>query len=181
MLARSGRILALNSKLERLMPDVAANRQQRLKLADAAADTRLCEATARLAQAGKGGGGCSIPVPAADRRPPIIIRVISVHSAPCELPADISAILIAIPVVARKGPGADVLQALFSLTPAEARVAHAVAQRQTIGAVAARLGLSRETVRSQMKAALAKCGASRNIDLAVMLASAVLMGDPGTG
>jgi hypothetical protein len=32
-----------------------------------------------------------------------------------------------------------------------------------------------------VKAALAKCGTSRNIDLAVMLAGAMLLGDPGAG
>jgi DNA-binding CsgD family transcriptional regulator len=181
VLARSGRVLALNSKIERLMPEMASCRQKRLKLADAAADDRLCKATAQLAQAHNAEGVRSIPVPAAEGRPPIIMRIISAHTTRFELPADISAILIAIPVVARKAPGADLLQALFSLTPAEARVAHAVAQRQTTGAIAARLGLSPETVRSQVKAALAKCGASRKIDLAVMLAGAVLLGDPGAG
>jgi DNA-binding CsgD family transcriptional regulator len=61
---------------------------------------------------------------------------------------------------------------LFNLTPAEARVARAVAARDTIDSVAAALNLSRETVRSQLKAALAKIGVVRQIDLAVMLAGA---------
>lgn len=181
VLARAGRLLALNSRLERLMPEIASSHRKRLKLADTMADSLLMEATAQLGPTGRPGGVRSIPIPAAEGRPPVIMRVIPVHGAPCELPADIFAILIAIPVVARKGPGPDVLQALFNLTPAEARVAHAVAQRQTTGAIAARLGLSPETVRSQVKSALAKCGASRNIDLAVMLAGAVVLGDPGAG
>ena len=67
---------------------------------------------------------------------------------------------------------AEVLQGLFNLTPAEARVARAVAARETIDSVAASLNLSRETVRSQLKAALAKIGVVRQIDLAVMLAGA---------
>jgi DNA-binding CsgD family transcriptional regulator len=163
------------------MPDIASSRQDRLQLADVAADVRLSEAAAQLAQARNSGGIRTIPVPAANGQPPIIMRLIPVHDARCELPADISAILIASAVVAKKAPGADLLQALFGLTRGEARVAHAVAQRQTTGAIAAGLGLSQETVRSQMKAALAKCGAARNIDLAAMLAGAVLPGDPDAG
>lgn len=181
ILARSGRPLAFNSRLEQLMPEIASSHRKRLKLADAAADGLLIESMAQLARTGNAGGIRAIPVPAAEGRPPVIVRIISAHAAPRELPADIGAILIAIPVVARKGPGADLLQALFNLTPAEARVAQAIAQRQTTGAIAADLGLSPETVRSQMKAALAKCGAARNIDLAAMLAGAVLLGDPGAG
>jgi DNA-binding CsgD family transcriptional regulator len=178
VLAASGRPLALSSRLERLLPGIASCRQNRLQFADAAADRRLCEAAAQLAHSRGSERTRSIPVPAANGQPPIILHLISAHAAQRDLPADVSAILIAIPIVARKAPGADLLQALFNLTPAEARVAHAVAQRQTAGAIAASLGLSPETVRSQVKAALAKCGAARNIDLAVMLAGAALPGDP---
>jgi DNA-binding CsgD family transcriptional regulator len=60
------------------------------------------------------------------------------------------------------------------MTPAEARVAHAVAQCQTIGAIADSFGLSQETVRSQLKSALAKTGVARKLDLATVLAGACL-------
>jgi DNA-binding CsgD family transcriptional regulator len=82
--------------------------------------------------------------------------------------------VIAAQVAPRDIPSDAVLQGLFNMTPAEARVTRAVAQRCTIAETARRLELSQETVRSQLKAALAKTGLSRKLDLAVMLTSACL-------
>jgi hypothetical protein len=53
-------------------------------------------------------------------------------------------------------PDSVVLQGLFNLTPAEARVARGVAQRLTVDRIAGGLGRSQETVRTQLKAVLAK-------------------------
>jgi DNA-binding CsgD family transcriptional regulator len=84
--------------------------------------------------------------------------------------------MIVTPVLQKTVPTADLLQGLYDLTPAEARVARAVAERRTIDGIAESFGLSRETVRTQIKAVLAKTGVSRNIDLATLLSGA---GFPG--
>jgi DNA-binding CsgD family transcriptional regulator len=149
-------------------------RRNRLQLANAAADALFVDAVAQLANERDSEMGCSIPIPIANGRPPMIVRLISVHGAARDLISGAAAILVVIPIVAKDVPAAEILQGLFNLTPAEARIAHAVAARETIDSVAAALNLSRETVRSQLKAALAKIGVVRQIDLAVMLAGAGL-------
>jgi DNA-binding CsgD family transcriptional regulator len=174
LLGRIGRLLAANSSFERLMPDVVSERRNRLQLANASAEALFVDAVARLANERDSESIQSIPVPAADGRPPMIMRLIPIHGVTRELVSGAAAILVAIPIVAREVPAAEILQGLFNLTSAEARVAHAIAARGTIDGVAAALNLSRETVRSQLKAALAKTGVARNIDLAVMLAGAGL-------
>ena len=58
---------------------------------------------------------------------------------------------------------------MFGLSPAEARVASGIAGRQTLEAIARDFGISRETVRSQLKTVFAKTGAKRQLDLAVLL------------
>jgi DNA-binding CsgD family transcriptional regulator len=55
------------------------------------------------------------------------------------------------------------------LTPAEARVAARVAQGNSVRQIAAILGVSRNTVKTQLKAAFAKTGASRQTQLLKLL------------
>ena len=53
-------------------------------------------------------------------------------------------------------PSLERLGAMFGLTPAEGKVSHALVQHGNAKAIAACLGLSAETVRSQLKAIYAK-------------------------
>jgi DNA-binding CsgD family transcriptional regulator len=102
------------------------------------------------------------------------MHVMAVRGAARDRLPGVHAILVLAPVTAKDVPSVAVLQGLFEMTPAEARVAHAVAQCRTVGAIADSFGLSPETVRSQLKSALAKTGVARKLDLAVVLAGACL-------
>ena len=73
-------------------------------------------------------------------------------------------------------PGATVLQGLFDLTPAEAKVAKAIAHGDTSAAIAAASGASLATIRNQVAAVLAKTGLSRQADLVGLLAGKALGG-----
>jgi DNA-binding CsgD family transcriptional regulator len=75
-------------------------------------------------------------------------------------------------------PTAEVLQGLFDLTPAEARVARGIGQAETIDTLAEATGVNRETVRSQLKAVLAKTGTRRQAELGLMLTGARPLPDP---
>ena len=80
-----------------------------------------------------------------------------------------AAILVVTPVVPAEVPAAEVLQGLFDLTPAEARVARGIAANETVEAIAKAFGLSEGTVRNQLKAVFAKTGTGRQTDLALLL------------
>jgi DNA-binding CsgD family transcriptional regulator len=58
---------------------------------------------------------------------------------------------------------------VFGWTPAESRVAHMVSQGATIQEVAERLKLSQHTARNQLKQAMRKAGARRQLELAAMI------------
>jgi DNA-binding CsgD family transcriptional regulator len=66
-------------------------------------------------------------------------------------------------------PGAEVLQGLFDLTAAEARIAHAIGEGGMIRDIAGRFGVSPETARNQLKAVLAKTGMKRQAELTSLL------------
>lgn len=65
----------------------------------------------------------------------------------------------------------DVLAHLFGMTPAEARLAVALAGGSSPKDYAARAGVSEQTVRTHLKRALAKSGARRQADLVRLIAA----------
>jgi DNA-binding CsgD family transcriptional regulator len=68
-------------------------------------------------------------------------------------------------------PDAALIQGLFDLTAAEARVASGVAEGLAIEQIAARHGVAVATIRTQVKAIFAKTGSNRQSQLAALLAS----------
>jgi DNA-binding CsgD family transcriptional regulator len=117
----------------------------------------------------------SIPIAACEDRPPYIVHVVPVRRAANDVFYNASAVLVVTPVVPAQVATAEVLQGLFDLTPAEARVARSIAELQTIESIAATLGVSRETVRTQLKAVLSKTGTGRQGDLAALLAGSRIL------
>ncbi len=67
------------------------------------------------------------------------------------------------------GLAPPVLQALYGLTAAEARLALGLAQGRGLDEMAAALGLSRHTVRTQLKQVFAKSGTRRQPELVRLL------------
>ena len=57
----------------------------------------------------------------------------------------------------------------FELTPAECRVAEAIANGVSLNAFARQNGLSVHTVRNQLKTVFAKTGVSRQLELALLI------------
>ncbi len=164
-----GGVLAANRLFEALMPSLFQDRAQRVTMTDAAADALLAEALASLSVAG-GGGVKSIPVAATSGHLPMVLHVIPVRGSARDFFTQASALLVVTPVDRAAVPTAEVLQGLFDLTPAEARVARGIGQAETIDMLAVATGVNRETVRSQLKAVLSKTGLSRQQELVSLLA-----------
>ena len=112
----------------------------------------------------------SIPIAAVGDRLPTVAHVIPVRRSANDFFAQANALLLFTPVDRAAVPTTEVLQGLFDLTPAEARVARAIGGAQSIDMLAAAQGVSRETVRSQLKVVLAKTGLSRQSELVSLLA-----------
>ena len=147
------------------MPEVVQDRRSRLALTNPAADALFAETVAQL----DARSISSIPVPAEEDRPPWIVHVLPVRGAAHDVFSSVQAIVILTPVVPRDVPTADVIQGLFDLTPAEARVAGALGNGQTVLEIGAAFGIAPETVRSHVKAVLGKTGLSRQAALVGLL------------
>lgn len=168
VLSAFGEVLASNKPLAALVPGTLRELHGRLHLTDANADRLVKNAIARL-RASAGAPFC-IPVRSGTGEPPAVVSLIPLSGFAEDALLGPVAVLVIDLVQPGPTPNAKILQDLFDLSPAEARVAQRIAGRETIDAIARRSGVSRETVRCQLKAVLAKTGTKRQLDLAVLLA-----------
>ena len=68
-------------------------------------------------------------------------------------------------------PPEELVQALFDLTPTEARLVNAVAGGNTLKEISLSENKAETTTRQQLKQAMAKLGVSRQLDIANLLNS----------
>jgi DNA-binding CsgD family transcriptional regulator len=181
VLGPGGQALVANKLFEGLMPCVARVRSTRITLADGVADALFADAIARMGSAGVPEAVRSIPIRARLGRPPTIVHLIPVRGTALDVLCGASSIIVLTPVLPQGAPNGEVLQGLFDLTPAEARVARGIGEGFSVDAIAEKFELSRETVRTQLKAVLAKTGLGRQIDLAALLARVGLSSGPAGG
>ena len=145
----------------------------RFALADPAADRLLAEALQTLAAVGLASTR-SIPVPATEAEPPAVAHVLPVKRSARDLFTAASAIVVITPLAQDRLPGLSVLEGLFDLTPAEARVARGITGCRTVEQIAAESGTSPQTVRSQLKSVMAKTGVNRQVELVRLLSGVAL-------
>jgi len=176
VLRAPARLFAANGLFDALIPSMFQDRAQRVTVADVAADALFAEALDALASAG-GRTVKSIPVAATAAHVPMVLHVIPVRGSARDIFTQAVALLVVTPVDRAVVPTAEVLQGLFDLTPAEARVARGIGQAETIDALADATGVNRETVRSQLKAVLSKTGLSRQQELVSLLAGKAFRGE----
>jgi len=173
VLRHGGRVLAANELFEALMPSLFQDRTQRVVVMERTADALLAIALADLDGA-YGAGIKSVPIGATAERVPMVMHLVPVRGAANDIFTQAAALLVVTPVDRAAVPTAEVLQGLFDLTPAEARVARGIGQTQTVDELARSNGVDRETVRSQLKAVLSKTGLSRQQQLVSLLAGKAL-------
>lgn len=183
VLRGSGKVFAANSLFESLMPSLLQDRRERLRLTDTAADALLEVALAHRSIVTGRVAVNSIPVAARENSPPMVLHLLPVCGTALDVFLQASSLLVVTPVDRAAVPTAKVLQALFDLTPAEARVARGIGEAQSVKALALSGGVSLETVRTQLKAVLSKTGLSRQQELTSLLAGTMLpvsKGPPST-
>jgi DNA-binding CsgD family transcriptional regulator len=170
VLRRGGRLHAANDLFQAFIPSVIADLDRRLSLTDAAADALFAEAMTRISVHGAAGGACSIPIAKRDDKPPLIVHLIPVRGAANDIFTNSAAIVVVTPVDRSVVPSAEVIEGLFDLSPAEARVARAIGEGVSVSAFASRQKLSRETVRTHLRSIFAKTGVARQAELAALIA-----------
>lgn len=168
--SRSGAPFLVNTEFESEQAIWTTRGGNRIALHDRRADGQLREA---LSAIDRTTAVRSLALVASGEAPPAVLHVVPIRRAAHDLFGHAAAILVLTKASAGSAPSTPLLQALFDLTPAEARIAAFIATGRTVDEIAREDAKSVETVRNQLKSVLAKAGCRRQADLARLLVQLV--------
>jgi DNA-binding CsgD family transcriptional regulator len=163
-----GKVLAANHLIEALTGYVHWRARDRVSLSDRAADQLLRDAVATIDLAG-GSGVRSFPVRDSGADAMMVAHVVPVRLSARDIFVRCAAVLVLTPVALPRAPPVELVQSLFDLTPAEARVARGLAAGKTVDNIAADGGISANTIRTQVRGVLEKTGCNRQVDIVALL------------
>jgi DNA-binding CsgD family transcriptional regulator len=167
VLNEQGKVLAASHLIEALTGYVHWRAQDRVALKDKAADQLLRDAIAAIDVAG--GAVRSFPVRDKRAEAMMVAHVIPIRLSAREIFVRCAAALVLTPVTLPQAPPVELVQSLFDLTPAEARVARSLAAGETVDGIAAAGGVAQSTVRSHLRNVLEKTGCHRQAEIVALL------------
>ena len=99
----------------------------------------------------------------------MVAHVIPLRRTARDLFVHCAGVLVISPVTLPKAPPVELVQSLFDLTAAEARVAPSLTMGQTVDEIASENGVSSHSVRTQVRGVLEKTGSRRQADVIALL------------
>ncbi|MES2151314.1 MAG: helix-turn-helix transcriptional regulator [Pseudomonadota bacterium] len=173
VLSDSGMVIEAND-LMASVPDLVQWRAQgRVRLSDDCADQLLRSALAQLERPAQEGVQ-SFALRGRDGRAELVAHLVPVRRSALDIFGCSCALMILTPVTGRKSPPVELLRSLFDLTVSEARVARGLANGDSLDEIAADAGVTRNTVRSQLRQVLEKIGCTRQAEVTALLSNLVL-------
>jgi DNA-binding CsgD family transcriptional regulator len=160
----AGRVLVANELAERLSDHLHWRAQDRFALKDSKADALLRGAMETLQSDGLESNR-SFPVRGPDAHVALIAHVVPIRRSARDLFSQSVGVLILMPAKTPQAPSVELVQSLFDLTAAEARVARSLTMGQTVDEIASEKGVSSHTVRTQVRGVLEKTGSRRQADV----------------
>lgn len=172
LLGPGGQVMSVNAAARRLLGSGIALAGGQLVASDRASNAALQALLQGMKSHRSSRAGQRIAI-ARDGAPPLLLHSIMVDrlSVECGEPAGL---LVLVDPQARREPTASVLQQVFNLTPAEARLALGLAEGLDLQEISELHGVSVGTLRVQLKAVFAKTNTKRQAQLVVLLARLVL-------
>jgi DNA-binding CsgD family transcriptional regulator len=168
VLSSSGRVMAANTRLQRMETVFLPVAHGGLAIADAEANQLFQKAVIGVNQTTT--TVCSIPVPAIGGEAAFVVHLLPLRRAAHDVFAGADTLVLATPIVPTKlVPSANLLNALFDLTPAEARLAVDLADGLTLADSAIRHAVTVKTARTYLERIFRKTGTSRQGQLVNMI------------
>ena len=166
VLNEQGRVLAANHLIEATTDLVSWRAHDRVALRDRSADALFRKAIASVDRAE--AGVRSFPVRGADETL-MVGHVVPVRLSARDIFFRSVAVFALTPVAAPQAPPVELVQSLFDLTAAEARVARNLAVGQSADDMASDGGVSINTVRTHIRRVLEKTGCGRQAEVVTLL------------
>jgi DNA-binding CsgD family transcriptional regulator len=126
------------------------------------------------------GFGRSIPVGGTKSEPPFVAHIVPLRGAGLDVFTGALSIVFITSVVPNSSPAPELLQALFDLTPAEARLASQLTTGKSIEQISLSSGLSPNTIRTHLKSVFSKTGVQRQAELVSLLGGTMNKKQNGT-
>jgi len=167
LLGRRGRVMDATSGFARYFGDLLSEGPGRLRIVDSTGDARLARELAMDIE----GAGASIAIRDHDQIGRAILHLVPAKLDARDLFSQIHCFAIMTDPTNKAIPGADLIAALFDLTPAEARVARGIASGRSITVLAREWKVSEETIKSQLKKVFAKTSTRRQGELAALISN----------
>jgi DNA-binding CsgD family transcriptional regulator len=166
----NGRLIDTNAAGERILRigDGLMIRNGHLCARRSFETTKLAYLIANAASESGPSAGCMLVARRSGRRP-YVVRVAPVSAGLAGYDLPMAMILVAAPDEIRVSE--PELAELYGLTPAESRVAVALAQGKRLADLVGEFGVHITTLRTQLSATLKKCGVRRQADLVSLVAS----------
>jgi DNA-binding CsgD family transcriptional regulator len=164
----TGKVLSANPLMEAMTGYVRWRAFDRVGLVDKGADQLLRDAIAQIDSEG-GSRVRSFPAHDVDAEATVVAHVIPIRLSARDIFLRCAAVLAIMPVAAPQAPPVELVQSLFDLTPAEARVARSLASGKTVEDIASDGGVSLNTVRTHVRGVLEKTGCDRQVEVVALL------------
>lgn len=168
VLDEKARVLAANHLIEDMTGHILWRAYDRFTLQDPIAQDLFRRNIETLDQE-NGGAVRSLVLRDVDNSAAMVAHVIPIRRSARDIFERCAAMLVLTPVTLPQAPAVELVQSLFDLTPAEARVARHLAEGQTVSEIASRDGISGNTVRTQVRAVLQKTGCRDPTEVVALL------------
>jgi DNA-binding CsgD family transcriptional regulator len=171
VLDAAGRVLAANPLIEALSGRLHWRGRDRISLADPAADALFQQALAALnvTTTGATGQGLSFALRGDEDRAAMVAHLVPIRGDARDIFVRCAGVLALTPVTLPHAAPIELVQSLFDLTPAEARVARRLGAGETVDEIAAACGVAAVTVRNQIRGVLRKTGCRRQAEVVALL------------
>ena len=164
-LRQRGRLRLANEGFQKLMPDMLYDGTHRLTFVTPAADRSLKTALSEQVSSR------SFPVEGGATHPAHVAHLFPLVGQGRDVFSSLDFILVLVPVTAKTNVDMSLLNALFDLTPNEARVARSVLNGQSTARIAMEAGVTVHAVRFHLSNIMAKTGTTRQAELVGLLSS----------
>jgi DNA-binding CsgD family transcriptional regulator len=167
VLASDGRAIAFNDALESCTPSVRIGARDKVLLSRPGSSSSLEDILSALRK--PPAGGRSFPLTPRPDKPPMIVHVLPMRRSALDIFSGAYALMYVTEVTMQRGPRPALLEALFDLTAAEAKIASQLVEGRSVGEIALERGVEPNTIRKHLKSIFAKTDVSRQAELVGLL------------
>ncbi|WP_076864283.1 helix-turn-helix transcriptional regulator [Bradyrhizobium mercantei] len=168
LINREGKIFRLNSVAEQLLKQDVTVVKGRLVAQDSAATASFEQAVSKLLNSDKAAMQPPVSFARPGRRP-LLAYPLKLAKLVQNALADCQMVVVFVDTEQGPQPPTIALQRAFRLTASEARLAAELAAGEALEKVAEKLGITKETSRTQLKSIFAKTGCHRQAELVAVL------------